>query len=57
MCALVGIILGFLLFCFLLISYLEYRVDRHEAKKLKENIKNKYITRTGALKNDRVNER
>jgi Na+/melibiose symporter-like transporter len=56
MYTIIGIILGFIFACFILISYLEYKSDVEEQKEFKENIK-KYETRTGALSNDRVNQR
>ena len=34
-----GIIVGFFVFAFIIISYLEYRADLHEMQKLKENLK------------------
>ncbi len=34
-----GIIVGFFVFAFIIISYLEYRADLHEMHKLKENLK------------------
>ena len=56
MYTIIGIILGFIFACFILISYLEYKSDVEEQKEFKENIK-KHETRTGALSNDRVNQR
>ena len=34
-----GIIVGFFVFAFIIISYLEYRADLHEMHKLKQNLK------------------
>ncbi|QDP61892.1 MAG: hypothetical protein GOVbin8074_21 [Prokaryotic dsDNA virus sp.] len=34
-----GIIVGFFVFAFIIISYLEYRADLHEMHKIKENLK------------------
>tara|TARA_R100001082_G_scaffold102282_1_gene72252 strand:- start:1682 stop:1834 length:153 start_codon:yes stop_codon:yes gene_type:complete len=34
-----GIIVGFFVFAFILISYLEYRAGLHEMHKLKDNLK------------------
>tara|TARA_Y100001951_G_C11233177_1_gene235874 strand:- start:318 stop:515 length:198 start_codon:yes stop_codon:yes gene_type:complete len=56
MFTIIGIIAGFILSCFILISYLEYKSEVNEQKELKENL-DKFKTRTGALSNDRVNER
>ena len=56
MYTIIGIILGFIFACFILISYLEYKSDVEEQKEFKENME-KFETRTGALSNDRVNER
>tara|TARA_Y100001973_G_C5186174_1_gene328003 strand:+ start:618 stop:815 length:198 start_codon:yes stop_codon:yes gene_type:complete len=56
MFTIIGIIAGFILSCFILISYLEYKSEVNEQKELKENL-DKFETRTGALSNDRVNER
>ena len=51
-----GIIIGFLATGFMLISYLEFKEEQRNQKEFKENFK-KFETRTGALSNDRVNER
>jgi predicted RND superfamily exporter protein len=56
MFTIIGIIAGFILSCFILISYLEYKSEVNEQKELKENL-DKFETRTGALSNDRVDER
>ena len=34
-----GIIVGFFVFAFIIISYLEYKADLHEMHKLKDNLK------------------
>lgn len=34
-----GIIFGFFMFAFIIISYLEYKADLHELHKLKDNLK------------------
>jgi|TARA_R100000084_G_C4647071_1_gene147398 uncharacterized membrane-anchored protein YhcB (DUF1043 family) len=52
----IGIIIGFLATGFMLISYLEFKEEQRNQKEFKENFK-KFETRTGALHNDRVNER
>tara|TARA_R100001163_G_scaffold188_2_gene310 strand:+ start:323 stop:520 length:198 start_codon:yes stop_codon:yes gene_type:complete len=52
----IGIIIGFLATGFMLISYLEFKEEQRSQKEFKENFK-KFETRTGALSNDRVNER
>ncbi len=52
----IGIIIGFLATGFMLISYLEFKEEQRNQKEFKENFK-KFETRTGALSNDRVNER
>ena len=52
----IGIIIGFLATGFMLISYLEFKEEQRNQKEFKENYK-KFETRTGALSNDRVNER
>ena len=67
MYTIIGIVLGFIFACFILISYLEYKSDVEEQKELKKNLEKvekriktnmeKFETRTGALSNDRVNER
>jgi uncharacterized membrane-anchored protein YhcB (DUF1043 family) len=36
----IGIITGFCLFWFLLVSYLEYKANSHDIKKFKHNLKN-----------------
>ena len=52
----IGIIIGFLATGFMLISYLEFKEEQRNQKEFKENFK-KFEKRTGALSNDRVNER
>ncbi len=51
-----GIIVGFMLAGSFVVSYLDYREEQRNKKKLKENMK-KFETRTGALSNDRIYER
>ena len=34
-----GIIVGFFVFAFIIISYLEYRADLHEMQKIKDKLK------------------
>tara|TARA_R100000781_G_scaffold112748_1_gene80291 strand:- start:1148 stop:1354 length:207 start_codon:yes stop_codon:yes gene_type:complete len=52
----IGIIFGFLFTGLLIIHYLDYREEQRNQKKFKENFE-KFSTRTGALSNDRINER
>jgi uncharacterized membrane protein (DUF106 family) len=56
MYTIIGIILGFVISLFLLISYLEYKQTQHSIKQFNEDF-SKFKTRTGALSNDRINER
>jgi len=51
-----GILLGCIFICFLIVKYIEYKYNENQKKKFNENFK-KFETRTGALSNDRVNER
>jgi hypothetical protein len=51
-----GIIVIFMLCGNLIISYLDYKEEQKNKKKLKENLK-KFKTRIGALHSDRQHER
>tara|TARA_B100000401_G_C52654997_1_gene647349 strand:- start:199 stop:396 length:198 start_codon:yes stop_codon:yes gene_type:complete len=51
-----GIIIGFLLAGNLIIAYLDYREEKRNQKKLKENMQ-EFKTRIGALHSDRHYER
>ena len=51
-----GIIIGFLLAGNLIITYLDYREEKRNQKKLKENMQ-EFKTRIGALHSDRQYER
>ena len=51
-----GIIVGFMLAGSFVVSYLDYREEQRNKKKLKENMK-KFETRIGALHSDRHYER
>jgi|TARA_Y100001938_G_C7946250_1_gene356905 uncharacterized membrane-anchored protein YhcB (DUF1043 family) len=56
MFTIMGILLGCIFICFLIVRYIDYKYSVHENKKFEKNLK-KFKTRTGALSNDRVNER
>ena len=55
MYTIIGIILGFILASFLLVSYLEYKEEQANQKQFKKDFE-KFSTRTGALSNDRKYE-
>ena len=56
MFTIMGILLGCIFIFFLIVRYMEYKYSVQEKKKFEKNF-NKFKTRTGALSNDRVNER
>jgi hypothetical protein len=56
MIKLILILSGCVFISFLIIRYMEYKYSVNERKKFEKNF-NKFKTRTGALSNDRVNER
>ena len=52
----ITIIGAFIIFSIILIKYIDGKMRKKQNKDLEENM-NKHITRTGALENDRLNER